>query len=739
MKKFIALTLILLVFWAASVFAQTIPDVKGGQVTVPWNDFKALLEKLQGPQLPADPPPPVDYTLGRGVLAGTLDGGRLELTAAYPFSVLKKGWVVCPLVGTSAPVADILLDGKTAPVTDDGGYISLVVQGPSTHVLTLRFRAAAAMRPGPGTVSMALPRAAGQVLTLKVGDKLSGVTVDKATMSKDNSGQVTAILTGDNLSISYAVASEKSEEKQEVLPPKVLVENSTLVSIDEGFIRAVVQLAYEVRHAPVTAFSLSIPEGFDVADCTGASLVGWKLDEAGRILSATVGFDVKGNYALTVVLERSTKQESFSFPLPAVAAQGVERERGFFAVQVTGGVEVTSGDEIKGLQMVDVKELPSGLRGGATNPIVLAYKYLRHPFSAELKVVRHKTQPVLSAAIDSANYVVQVTEDGDCVTRAVYTVRNNRKQFLEVTLPEDEKIALWSSFVADKPVKPSKTKEGKILLPLEKSSYEGSELQSFTVEIIYYSNLGARLHPMGAVSLNMPELDLPVSKSMLSVYAPGRLKYERYGGTMREGYAYVSPVTGLGFLGKGEMAPAPMESMEKIAMDDEYRAGKQEPKKKMSMRSGLAQVAIAQKEAEEVFQTRIRAAQNVQDSSGSLPARFLVPQEGVMMRFQELITIGEASTVKLLYASRKFVALLGMLSLLIAAALAWFATQLLSGDRFNGKGRKLFFAGAAAILVLSFIGAGVSNAIYGVFIGFGARFVRWVAIQIMKQRTGVNT
>ena len=88
------------------------------------------------------------------------------------------------------------------------------------------------------------------MLTLNVGDKLSGVTVDGATMSWDE-WRVGAMLTGDSLTVRYIVAVDNGGEPQEKLDPKILVENNTLVSIDEGFVRAVVHLIYEVRHAPV--------------------------------------------------------------------------------------------------------------------------------------------------------------------------------------------------------------------------------------------------------------------------------------------------------------------------------------------------------------------------------------------------------------------------------------------------------------------------------------------------------
>lgn len=705
MRRALLLAL-LLALLAGFAHAADDPIGKNGSVTVPWPEFKALLDKLQAQPTPDDPAPPVPYALGRGELRGTLTDGYFELTARYGLAVLAKGWVLCPLVGTNAPLADVQLDGKPAAVTDHEGRVALLVKGPATHALTLRFRVPASLRPGPGSLSLQLPAAAGQVLSINAAKKYSGVSVDGATMSGDGEA-VTAILTGDDLTLRYTVAMEQQQDTAAKLPSKVLVTNNILVSIDEGFVRAVAQLNFEVRHAPVTEFRIAVPAGFEVADCTGASLAGWKLDETTRDLTATVGFEVMGNYALTIVLERSTKDASFAFPLPALAVRDVERERGFFAVQVTGGVEVTPGEAITGLQLVDPKELPGDLRGGATNPIVLAFKYLRHPFAADLNVVRHQTQNVLGAAIDTANYVVQVTDDGDCVTRVVYAVRNNRKQFLELRLPGGEKTALWSTFVADRPVRPSQAQDGAILLPLEKSGYSGVDLESFTVEVIFFSSLGKNLGGAGSIHVELPEVDLPISQSTLTVFAPARFAYRRLGGSMRE--TYVAPSGALGL-----PAAAPAVDKEKA---DGY---------------GLASRGMKrQSMAEEVFQTRIRAAQESQDTTGALPARFSVPQQGASLRFSELITIGGASDVRLAYGARSLTGWLSVLALAITAALAWFARRLFEMGR---RGHFLLIAGVAALAVLVAAGASTGYVIGGAALGFGVQFVRWVIVQIIRER-----
>jgi hypothetical protein len=726
MKRII---LILVALLMISSFAQAIeaPNLKGTSMTIPWEDFKKILDQLQEAKPQVEPAPPVDYAIGRGALTGKLNNGKLELEAEYPISVLKKGWVKIFLVPNTTPLANILLNGKSAAVTDTGSGIELIVKGPATHSLKMRFELNAPVRPGPGSVGIQLPPAAGQVMMLRSGEKFRDIHIDGATMTPKGAGAYSAILQNDYLKINYTVAMEKKEQEAiEKLPPKLLVENSTLISIDEGFIRAIVHLSYEVRHAAVDQFSLKIPEGFDVADCHGASLAGWKFEKETGLLRATVGFEVKGKYNLTLVLERSTKEESFTFSLPSITAQNVERERGFFAVQVTGGVEVTPAGAIEGLQLVDAKELPPVLRGGATNPIVLSFKYLHHPFKSDLRVIRHKTQAVLGAAIDSANYVMQVTEDGDCVMRVIYTVRNNKKQFLELTLPDNEKTALWSSFVADKPVKPSQTKESKILLPLEKSGYEGNELRSFNVEIIYYTNLGNKLRALGFIELLMPQVDLPISQSMLTIYSPKRYRYERVAGSLRAEYITPRrPSMDLGLLTA-------------VAEDVEYRGKGEilEGKKALLGKLGNARVSDStvmkqQKMAEEVFQTRIRAAQQAQSATGSLPARFSVPQEGSVLRYRELITIGEPSTLKLFYSSRKITGILDLIALILTVCLAWFATRLLCAEGLARRGREKFASVSVGIFVLAALGASVGYIVFGAFIGLGSRFVRWCYLQVM--------
>ncbi len=212
MKRIILIIVALLM---VSPFAHAIesPALKDTSMTIPWADFKQILDQLQGAKPKVEPAPPVDYAIGRGTLTGKLDNGKLELEAEYPISVLKKGWVKIYLVPNTTPLASILLNGKSAAVMDSGSGIELIVKGPATHSLKMRFEVNAPVRPGPGSVGIQLPSAAGQVMMLKSGDKFRDIHIDGATMTFKGANAFSAILQNDYLKINYTVAMEKRNRK----------------------------------------------------------------------------------------------------------------------------------------------------------------------------------------------------------------------------------------------------------------------------------------------------------------------------------------------------------------------------------------------------------------------------------------------------------------------------------------------------------------------------------------------
>src|SRR5439155_3008443 len=102
----------------------------------------------------------------------------------------------------------------------------------------------------------------------------------------------------------------------------------------------------------------------------------------------------------------------------------------------------------------------------ADESTVLVYRYLRPGYKLALEARRFAQAEVLQALVDNVRLTTVVADDGQMMTELALAVRNNGRQFLEVTLPKGAQV--WSAFVAGEAVKPS-LREGKLLLPLERA------------------------------------------------------------------------------------------------------------------------------------------------------------------------------------------------------------------------------------------------------------------------------
>jgi len=180
---------------------------------------------------------------------------------------------------------------------------------------------------------------------------------------------------------------------------------------------------------------------------------------------------------------------------------------------------------------LDINELPRQLVLKTTNPILLAYKYVhaQPPFRLTLEITRHKEIDVQTAAIEQAHYRTLYTPDGLAVTTAQLTVRNSRRQFLRLELPQGWDV--WSAFVDGKPEKPAhasnETAEGSQALLLKMIN----SVNGFPVELVYTTRLD-KMGYYGSISDRLPRPDMVVTRSRWDVFLPTRFSYRKPTSTM---------------------------------------------------------------------------------------------------------------------------------------------------------------------------------------------------------------
>jgi len=281
---------------------------------------------------------------------------------------------------------------------------------------------------------------------------------------------------------------------------------------------------YEIQNAPVKEFRLKIPAAFRNVEITGANIR--RRDQNGEQWRIELQNKVVGAHVLTVTWEQpwSAKEQGKESPFDAVGVEvpGVERETGLVAVIARSQLQIAPKSASVELIRADVQELPDWA-GRADESTVLVYRYLRPGYKLVLGARRFAQAEVLQALVDNVRLTTVVADDGQMMTELALNVRNNGRQFLEVTLPRGAQV--WSAFVSGQAVRPS-LRDGKLLLPLERAADA-----AIPVELIYAS---AEKFPRtkGAVDLGSPALDVPMKNARWELYLPPDYGYSRFAGTM---------------------------------------------------------------------------------------------------------------------------------------------------------------------------------------------------------------
>jgi hypothetical protein len=203
----------------------------------------------------------------------------------------------------------------------------------------------------------------------------------------------------------------------------------------------------------------------------------------------------------------------------------VERSKGWVGVQALGTLELTAG-ATSGAAAVDVRTLPASIVGVTDQPVLLGFKYLGADADIPLIAKEHDEVDVLVTLLDQAEATTMFTPDGRRLTSVRYQVRNNRRQFLRLDLPDGAE--LWSASVAGRAVQPAASSEGELLVPLVRSQSAGGALAAFEVQIVYVeTGAGPSASGAGTFEATLPTADAPATWVGWTVYAPWEAKVEK--------------------------------------------------------------------------------------------------------------------------------------------------------------------------------------------------------------------
>jgi hypothetical protein len=277
--------------------------------------------------------------------------------------------------------------------------------------------------------------------------------------------------------------------------------------------------------------TVALPDGLVVNQVNGATVGDWAA--ANGTLGVRLLEPIATEVSFVVQGETRAPREGL-IVIPLVRVLSSEREAGGIGVDVVGAGEIAAR-QARGLEPADPAEL-GDLVASRESPSMIAFR-LRPLTGGEapslsVTVVRYTPQAVLIANVEEARYRVLASDDGRLLVEARYAVRNNQRSFLKVVLPADSTV--WSASVAGRPIRPGLAEGPAVLLPLDKGR-AGEEAPTFVVELVYLQRIDAwaGTRDKGNARLDLPALDLPISRTGLEVHYSPRFRVELQPGAFR--------------------------------------------------------------------------------------------------------------------------------------------------------------------------------------------------------------
>jgi hypothetical protein len=519
---------------------EPLPDLQRTGVVVPWEDFKKILEEIRHVDPPEPPePPPVDVALSACNVRATVtkDQEQARVLVKFSLQVLNPDkWVEVPVIAEGVAMSRFEIDGRPANVYRKNGYHRIALRGEGRHALELEYLAPVTDNRGSRTTFLRFPQAPVISLDLTVPRPQLSFNLDGAVVrSTERSNGSTRVLAAFQQSRDASVTWFKQAELDEK-ETKLFGELRTMLSVGEGMLRGSSNAVFTIHGKGVDTFRVGMPTNLTVLEVNAQGIDDWSVepateDAAGseQVLTVRLNHRAQGSYSFRVSFERALGDTTAETRVPDLTILDAIRDKGFIAVAAATNVEINPVGELENATPVDPDELPGELTAAAGQPILYGFKYLRHPVHVDLSIVKHDDLAVKRTIVESAHLFTYLNPEGKRITSARYRIKNNRKQYLEIALPEGGEG--WGAYVDDRPVKAARTEDGKILIPLRKTSPGVSgELEPFDVELVYFER--DPFGPWGRHRFTGPTLDVDAMEVQWHVFLPRDKRYAGFDGNL---------------------------------------------------------------------------------------------------------------------------------------------------------------------------------------------------------------
>ncbi|MGD9581151.1 MAG: hypothetical protein AB7V50_07245, partial [Vampirovibrionia bacterium] len=488
-------------------------------------DLKEI-EDAKNPTKTKSEDPPVNYQLASATYYASVKGDYINISGVYNIDKLDDEWTLIPIISDQVGLSSSTINGKPAFMTtfrggqdlskfknvnsvSSGNYF-LALKDKGIHQLKVNFSVLIDKNPSVNTQSFSFDVPDIPIVSLHCTVNQKNLefhvpqAISIAAKDVENATKLFASFPPvRNIQVKWNPKSTLNTAKETAnsdLPPSVTAVSYSRIEVGRKTLKGTNTFDIDIRHAALDHFDFYVPEDVEIDSVTSTGnveLVNPSPQPHKGILSVDLTSAVEGKLYLSINFRKTFDTPSFQTKLPAITLADnmkLDREVGYVGVVETTNIEstVVSADASKNYQQIDSTEFEGPLSGTKAS---IAFKYQKNkdnakefPYDITVKVVRHEGVKVFEATIKSTDITSVLNEDGQIFTKATFQVTNTKKQFLEVTLPDNSEI--WSVFVDGRSVKPA-VKDQKLniySIPLSKSSASDTGGKTFPLEIVYFTN-----------------------------------------------------------------------------------------------------------------------------------------------------------------------------------------------------------------------------------------------------------
>ena len=514
---------------------QTDPKLKpeyrliDGRVILSRTEFKRIVDHMKA--LPSDEAAPVRaYLITKATYTGRMGQEDFTFTADFTLNVLKEQtYLKIPILSAALALKGMTINEHPAIVIHEGGHHCLIIDSQGEYEVRAIFSIKSSQNKGPHRLRFPIQEVPVTLVDLEMPVADIEIEMPSAqyleTRLIDGRTSVKAILTA---SRSFDLQWKKKVSSAEKVPAMIYAESYQLISVEDDGIKINQDVHYNVLQSGVDRLNLAISKGIRILSVSGPGVGDWYEMKEGdqRLLQIPFDYEQRGKFTITIYAEAPFPDQSTMIEFAGLKVLDTVNglgEKGYIGVELKTSAELVLS-ESSGVEKMMVKKLSKELFHKSTNPLIMGFRYLKHPYHLVLDVKKHEKVALPQATIDSASVVSFFTEDGLVINKVEYVMKNQLKQSLQLKLPEGALI--WSAIVGKESVE-VRQDEDMIFIPLISSRQQNNELESFNVELIYYTE-SPKFTLWGQRGIMLPQADLTISQILWSVYLPERYIYYQF-------------------------------------------------------------------------------------------------------------------------------------------------------------------------------------------------------------------